>query len=144
MLTVTWQRSQLTIFCPKRIISQHLEAYGSSKLTFPVSLRAICSAVSRDFMQPPQAVYLYMAFHKNWLQTNGFSSKITSPSLKFLLAKSPFPFSALTCFIEKWDMCDSHKFSFAPAMLEFIRNEPTSIKLSADCLQAATNQLLKY
>ena len=82
----TWQRWQLTTFCPERTISRHLAACGNSKVAFPVSLRAICSAVSRDFMQKPQAVYLYIAFHKNWQQTNGFSSKIISPSLKFVLA----------------------------------------------------------
>lgn len=109
------------LFCPKRVISQHLEAWGSSKLAFPDNLRAICSAVSRDFKQPPQAVYLYIEFHKNWLQTNGFSSKITSPSLKSLLAKSPFPFCWFIClmetlFKEKWT---SLLFVSAAAMMVF-------------------------
>lgn len=89
----TWHCAHGTGSFPDLVISQHCAAYGSSRLGFPESRRAISSEVSKDFIQCPHARYLYNAFHENWAHTRGCSSNNASPSLNSFAEKSPLPFS---------------------------------------------------
>jgi len=76
-------------------ISQH-SLCGTTKFGLPVNLRTFSSAVSSGLRQWSHAKYPNSEFHRNWQQTTGLSSSITSPSLNARLENSPFPCKANT------------------------------------------------
>lgn len=43
------------------------------------------------FIQYSHAKYLQAAFHENWLETNGTSCRIVSPTLKLVVANNALP-----------------------------------------------------
>ena len=87
-MTHTWQWGQHV--WEEESTSQH-SGWGRTTAGLSLKRRLMSSAVSKERRQNSHAAYLYSSFHENCAHTSGVSVRITSRSLKFVLAYNPLP-----------------------------------------------------
>ena len=88
LATHTWQWGQYV--WEEESTSQH-SGWGRTTAGLSLKRRLMSSAVSKERRQNSHAAYLYSSFHENCAHTSGVSVRITSRSLKFVLAYNPLP-----------------------------------------------------